>query len=313
MATPSELAKNKVRRLTSIPDDFLSKIPKSESQVYDSVIELISRLEIKNGEFVISTKNLKIASEISLQLKQVLLASDYTKYVAEFASEFDSQAKISDELFSKTFPGFTVSEMAVNVNLISKRETIDLLLNRASDAEFISPLRDIIEQSVINGSGYNETLKSLRTFIKGDDELAGKMERYSRLYAHDSYAIADRSYTSVIAEELDAEWFFYSGDTIATTRPFCEERHNQYFHYKFIEAWGAGQRTDGMAWPQDGTWAGRIPETNSKTIFSYCAGFSCRHSIIPVSIFAVPIEDIRKAISAGYYEPTEKEAELLGL
>lgn len=301
MATPSELAKNKVRRLTSIPDDFLSKIPKSESQVYDSVIELISRLEIKNGEFVISTKNLKIASEISLQLKQVLLASDYTKYVAEFAREFDSQAKISDELFSKTFPGFTVSEMAVNVNLISKRETIDLLLNRASDAEFISPLRDIIEQSVINGSGYNETLKSLRTFIKGDDELAGKMERYSRLYAHDQFSISDASYTSVIAEELDVEWFFYSGDTIATTRPFCDKRHNQFFYYKEIEDWASLD------------WSGKIPETNSSTIYSYRGGFGCRHAILPVSIFAVPKEVIERNIASGNYSPSEKEAELLGL
>jgi len=320
MATASELAKDKVRRLTSVPDDFLSKIPASEAQVYDSVVGLISRLEIKNGSYVISTKNLKIASEISQLLKGVLLSSDYTKYVAEFAREFDTQAKISDEFFKKTFPEFTVSEMAVAVNQISKRETIDLLLNRASDAEFIAPLRDIIEQAVINGSGYTETLKSIRTFIQGDAEIAGKMERYSRLYAHDAFAISDRSYTSVVSEELGIEWFFYSGDTIATTRPFCDERHNQYYYYKEIEAWGAGKPTLGKngtnqetAWPEGGTWAGRIQETNSTNIYSYGGGWNCRHSILPVSIFSVPKEVIERNIASGNYSPTEKEAELLGL
>ncbi len=301
MATAKELAAKKVRRLTTVPDDFLAKIPRAEAQVYDSVVELISRLEIKNGAYVISAKNLKIASEVSQLLKGVLLASDYTKYVAEFAREFDQQAAISDDLFQKTFPEFTVSEMAVSVNNISKRETIDLLLNRASDAEFISPLRDIIEQAVINGSGYQETLKSIRTFVQGNEEIDGKIERYSRLYAHDAFAISDRSYTSVVSEELDAEWFLYQGDTIESTRPFCQARHDEYFYYKEIEGWASLN------------WAGKIPETNSSTIYSYAGGFNCRHSIMPVSLFAVPMHVIERNIANGNYSPSEKEAELLGM
>lgn len=311
MAVPS--AKEKVRRLTTVPDEFLAKIPKAEEQVYDKVIELLSRLKIKNGSYVSSPENLRIASEISTLLRGVLLASDYTKYVTEFAREFDTQAGISDKYFKAAFPEFTVSEMALAVNATAKRNAIDLLLNRASDAEFISPLKEIIEQAVINGSGFSETLKSIRTFVLGDEELAGKMERYSRLYAHDTFAIADRSYTSIVSDELEAEWFFYSGDTITTTRPFCEERHNQFFYYKEIEAWGRGERTEGMAWPQSGTWAGRIPETNSSTIFAYCAGFQCRHDILPVSVFAVPIEVIQRNISAGLYVPSAFEAKELGL
>ena len=313
MATPDELAKKKVRRLTTIPDDFLSKIPRAESQVYDSVIDLLSRLEIKNGAYVISSKNLKRASEISRLLKEVLLASDYTKYVAEFAREFDTQATISDDLFKKTFPAFTASEMALSVNQIAKREAIDLLLNRASDAEFIAPLRDIIEQAVINGSGYQETLKSIRTFVVGNDEIDGKLERYSRLYAHDSFAIADRSYTSVVSEELEAEWFFYLGDVIDSSRPFCIERHGQYFHYKEIEAWGAGRKTGDLKWPKGGTWSGKIPETNSTTIYSYAGGFGCLHSVLPVSVFAVPKEVIERNIANGNYSPSERELELLEL
>lgn len=311
MAIPS--AKEKVRRLTTVPDEFLAKIPKAENQVYDKVVELLARLKIKNGSYVASPENLKIASEISTLLRGVLLASDYTKYVTEFAREFDVQAGVSDKYFKAAFPSFTVSEMALAVNATAKRNAIDLLLNRASDAEFISPLSNIIEQAVINNSGFSETLKSIRTFILGDEELAGKMERYSRLYAHDTFAIADRSYTSVVSDELEAEWFFYSGDTIATTRPFCEERHNQFFYYKEIEAWGRGERTEGMAWPKDGDWAGRIPETNSKTIFSYSGGWSCRHDILPVSVFAVPLDVIQRNIAAGYYVPSAFEAKELGL
>lgn len=309
----------KISRLTTVPDEFLSKIPKAESQVYDKVVEILSRLEIKDGSYVISSKNLKLASEISGLLRGVLLESDYTNFVAEFAKEFDTQAAISNSYFAKEFAGYTASEMAAAVVNTSKRQAVDLLLNRASDAEFIKPLQDIIEQSVINGSGYSETLKSIREFVQGNEETAGGLERYSRTYAHDTFAIADRSHTSVVAEELEAEWFLYSGDTIATTRPFCDERHNQYFYYKEIQAWGEGERTLGkngkneeMSWPQNDTWNGRIPETNSSTIFSYCGGFGCRHSILPVSIFSVPREVIQRNIDAGWFTPSAFEAKELG-
>lgn len=303
----------KVRRLTTVPDDFLSKIPASESQVYDKVVELLSRLQIKDGKYVISTANLEIAANISQALREALLSSSYVEAVAEFASEFDQQAAVSNKLFASTFPGFKPSEVAVNLVQIAKRDAIDLLLNRESDSAFVSPLAETITQAVVNGSGYGETLKSIRTFIEGNDKIDGALLRYSKQQAHDTFAVADRSYTSLVSEQLDAEWFFYSGDVIATSRAFCEERHNQYFYYKEIELWGAGKRTEGMSLPQGGTWNGRVPETNSATIYSYAGGINCGHSIIPVSIFSVPLTVIKRNISAGLYEPTAKEAELLEL
>jgi hypothetical protein len=310
MASP-EL--NKVRRLTTVPDAFLAKIPKAEREVYDQVIQLLSRLDIRNGQYVISSRNLQIASEISELLREVLLASDYVNYVTEFAKEFDEQAAVTNRLLEKAFPEYAPTALGAQVVNIAKRDAIDLLLNRASDSDFIAPLREVIEQAVINGAGYSETVKSIRTFIEGSDDVDGALLRYSKTYAHNAFAVADASYTSIVSEELDAEWFKYSGDEIETTRPFCAERDTQFFHYKEIEAWGAGERTEGMQWPKSGTWGGRIPETNAATIYAYRGGFSCRHSIIPVSVFAVPLEVIQRNIDNGNYEPTQKELELLGM
>jgi len=313
MPTEKELQSKKVRRLTSAPDAFLAKIPKAQREVYDKVIELISRLEVKNGSYVISDRNLKLASEIGELLRSALLSSDYTQAVTEFAKEFDQQAVINDELFKKAFPEFVPTELTARVVSIGKRDAIDLLLNRASDSDFVAPLRDVIEQAVISGSGYQETLKNIRDFIEGSEGKEGALLRYSKQMAHDSFAITDRSYTSVASEEMGAEWFKYSGDEIDTTRPFCAERDNQFFYYKEIEAWGAGERTIGMSWPKSGTWAGRIKETNSTTIYSYAGGNNCRHSILPVSLFAVPMDVIQRNIESGMYNPTQKERELLGL
>jgi hypothetical protein len=262
---------------------------------------------------VISSRNLQIASEISELLREVLLASDYVNYVTEFAKEFDEQAAVTNRLLEKAFPEYAPTALGAQVVNIAKRDAIDLLLNRASDSDFIAPLREVIEQAVINGAGYSETVKSIRTFIEGSDDVDGALLRYSKTYAHDAFAVADRSYTSIAAEELEAEWFKYSGDEIATTRPFCAERDNEFFYYKEIEAWGNGERTEGKHWPKSGTWAGRIPETNGATIYAYAGGNNCRHSIIPVSVFAVPLEVVKRNIDNGNYEPSLKEIELLGL
>ena len=133
--------------------------------------------------------------------------------------------------------------------------------------------------------------------------IRDRLLQYNKQIAHDTFAIADRNYTSAVSEELEAEWFFYSGSEIETTRPFCSARHNEYFYYREIEQWPSTA----------GDWAGRIPGTNSSTIYSYAGGYNCRHSIIPVSIRRVPEAKIREAITKWGFEPTETEAELLGL
>jgi len=317
----ADLTKDKLRRLTTVPDDFLSKIPKAEQQVYDKVVELIGRLQISNGSYVISSKNLKIAADITQLLRGVLLASDYTRYVTEFAKEFDQQAIVNNKLFEAAFPVFEPTELGKSVVNLAKRNAIDLLLNRASDTDFIAPLRETIEQAVVNGAGYRETLQSIRTFIEGSDGELGALSKYSKTYAHNVFSVSDGAYTSIVAEELDADWFIYAGDEIATTRPFCLERHGQYYHWKEIEGWFAipEKLQPGMSsstiYIKDGApyWNGIIEGTNKDTIYSYKGGNNCRHSILPVSLFSVPMDVIQRNIESGNYEPSEKELELLGM
>jgi hypothetical protein len=292
----------KVRRLTTIPDEFLARIPKAESELYDAIIEIIAQMEVRGGSFVINAANLEYAAQVGELLKEALLTTDYIDAVTEFAREFDTQVGINDELFSKTFPGFTTSEIGLQSVQIAKREAVDLLLNSAYDTGVIQPLRETLEQAVINGSGFRESLKSIREFIEGDPEKEGALLRYSKTYAHDQFAISDRAYTSIVSEEVDADWFFYSGDEIDTTRPFCAARDNQYFHYKEVESWG-----------DLSPWAGQIPGTNPSTIYSYAGGYNCRHSILPVSVFSVPKDVIQRNIESGNYNPSEKERELVGV
>lgn len=311
----SHSVNHKVDRLTTIPAEFLSKIPASESQVYDQVVLLLAKLDIKNGSFAINKKNVQIVSSIFDLLRGILLQSDYSKYVAEFVKEFDNQAVISNDIFKAMFPEFTVPDLATQINNIAKRQTVDLLLNRAADLDFVSPLRSIIEQAVYNGAGYKETLTNIRTFIKGEEKELGALSKYSSTYARDSFAVTDRTYTAIVSKDLKAEWFLYTGGTIATSRPFCKERDGEYFHIREIEGWfdKPSKLQPGQHTPVNGKWTGMVEGTNINTFFSYCGGWNCAHVPLPQSIFAIPISVVKRAIDAGYYKPSKFEREELGL
>ncbi len=53
--------------------------------------------------------------------------------------------------------------------------------------------------------------------------------------------------------------------------------------------------------------------TNEDTIFTYVGGYNCQHSLAPVSVFIVPIEQVKASIARGYFKPTDAERELLEL
>ena len=303
MATLSELIAEKTRRLTTVPDAYLTSVGKVQRNIFPDIIDLLQQLKTDSaGNLILNSSNLSIAADLKPLIKDILIDSNYTSDIKSFLSELSEQAKISNKIFAKAFDGFQPKEITDALLKTSQRNAADLMANSIGD-RFADVVRENIETAISSNAGYKETLAQLQSIVTGDDEVDGKLLQYNKQIAHDTFAIADRNYTSAVSEELGAEWFFYSGSEIDTSREFCSKRHNQYFYYKEIEDWP----------DTAGDWAGRIPGTNSSTIYSYAGGYNCRHSIIPVSIRRVPESKIREAISKYGFEPTEAEAELLGL
>jgi hypothetical protein len=303
MATVSELILEKTRRLTTVPDAYLNSVGKVQKNIFPDIIDLLKQLKTdSSGNLILNSSNLSIAAELKPLIKNILIESDYISDVKSFISELSEQAKISNNIFAKAFDGFQPKEVTDTLLKTSQRNAADLMVNSLGD-RFADVVRENVETAISSNAGYKETLSQLQTIVTGDEEVDGKLLQYNKQIAHDTFAIADRNYTSAVSEELGAEWFFYSGSEIDTSREFCSKRHNQYFYYKEIEDWPKTA----------GDWAGRIPGTNSSTIYSYAGGYNCRHSIIPVSIRRVPEKVVREAIQKWGFEPTQTEADLLGL
>ena len=314
MPTLESLLEKKIDRLESVPAAFSSNIEKVQLQLLKTINSLLAQFDVdENGNFIINESNITLAGDVDIALRKALDQSDYAEAITEFAKEFNSQIKFNDAYFQKAFAEFNKSDLGAMVVKQAQSNAVTLLINSSPDSDFIIPIKQQIEQAVINGARWAETLDIIQQITTGTPEQDGKILAYSKQIAHDTFAVADRSYASAVAEQVGATWFKYSGGKIKTSRPFCVERHNQFFCKKEIELWGGGHKTEGFIWPKDGTWAGEMDGTNERTIFATAGGYNCMHSIMAISISRVPKEVIQRAIENGYYEPTQFEIDELGL
>lgn len=304
MPTISEIIAEKTRRLTTVPDEYLTQVERSQKKIFPQIVELLNQLALdSSGNIILNNANLAIASNVKELVQGILSESEYINAVREYATQMNEQAKISNQLFAKAFDGFEASTKAEALFKLTQKNAVDLMVNSIGNQRFADVVRENIETAISSNAGFTETVRQLQTIVIGDEEVDGKLLQYNKQIAHDTFAIADRNYTSTVSEELDAEWFFYSGSEIETTRPFCAARHNEYFYYKEIESWPSTA----------GDWAGRIPGTNSSTIYSYAGGYNCRHSIIPVSVRRVPKNKVLEAINQYGYEPDAATEKYFGL
>lgn len=302
MASVNSLIELKTKRLESVPDELLTRIERVQKQVLPQVMDLISLLDRDSGGFVeLTDKNLRLLTNIQSQLRDVLQTSEYREFVDEFVQEFEVQAGVSDELFKTIFTDFATDPKALRLVQLAQRSARDLFMEGITDEAFADAIYKQLDLAISNKASFAETVRNIQEIVIGDSEKDGKILQYAKQVAHDQFALSDRAYTSAVSENIGAEWFLYAGNTIKTSREFCVERHNHYYYYKEIESWASED------------WDGKIATTNAQTIFTTAGGWNCRHSIIPVSIFIVPKTVIEKAISDGWFTPTDFEKEELGL
>jgi hypothetical protein len=294
-----QLIKEKNERLNSIPLKMQSAAEKSQKAALNDILYQLGKLELKDGQIKINNANLKIINQISEDLKGSLLSKEYLQAVKSFASQFDAQAKLNDKII-KAGVGEIENPLAARSYITNAKKTaISALSGDAFGAQITGPVSDYLQAAVVNGSSINDTIDGLRNLMEGDKKIDGKLLKYVKTITSDSFAVADRSYTSIVSDFLDAEWFYYAGSEVDNTRCFCHQRVGNYYHYEEIEAWGNGEDL-GECNLGEGKWAGMIPGTNAKTIYSYLGGYGCMHSLMPVSEAIVPDSDIQRAIDKGY-------------
>lgn len=266
----------KVNRLESVPLAFSERMVQIQRSKFVDIVSLLDELDYTGGNIVINNANLLRIEQIVEQAKDLLTTGEFETVVGELLNEFDVQAETTYKYFNEAFEGFEVPAIANDMLQQKKREAVVDLLN-STDQYLTNPMRQGLSNAVTSGASRADVISLFRELILGDEETVGRLERATRQIVSDTFALSDRAVTNAVAEQIGAEWFFYVGGLLDTTRNFCKARNGKYYRKSEVESWGAL-----------GDWQGKMAGTNEKTIFVTAGGYNCQHSILPVSESVVP-------------------------
>jgi hypothetical protein len=153
------------------------------------------------------------------------------------------------------------------------------LAKTISDPRILGDLKDFALKAVVGQQGYKDTLKGVKTFIDGNKDTAGLLEKYHRNFVYDTYSQVDRATSGVFADKIGLDYAIYEGGLIKTSRKFCKEHNGKVYTREEIAAF----------LPTEG-----IPPNYNP--FQDLGGYGCRHHLnwISYAIAVVFRPDLQK-------------------
>ena len=287
----------KLERLESVPNTFLTSMERIQRNKFNDIVSLLDMLDYQGGNLVVNEANLLRIEALVEEIKGVLTGSEFEKAVGTLMNEFDEQAVLNFAYFEEIDPAFSIPSISTAIVKERQAATIASLLD--STNQYLSnPTREALSSAIQSGSSRQDLINTLRTILRGDKDRDGRLLRSTRLVVSDAFALNDAAVSETIAENLQLEWYLYTGGKMDTTRCFCGERNGNFYHKTEVQKWGAlDKKSIGQCYSKKYGWQGRMPNTNSQTIFLTRGGYNCQHSLLPVSESVVPQKDIQRVFA----------------
>ena len=256
--------------LTNIPEEFISAVEVANKKVFDSVLKLLSELEQKDGYIIPNKANLQKIELIAEQIRTTLLEGDYVKALTEYTKTFEAHGQVVLETFDI---GAKLSDNPFYKDLIkqTQRNVLELFDSSAIESQLVSPIKDILTNSISSSMKFSDAVKSIRDFIEGSDTVEPRLLKYAKVYARDAFSIFDRSFTQVVNKEYDIKYWEYAGGIVKGTREFCKNKVGKAFTDDEVRSWAKDD------------WQGKNSNTTAQSIFTYLGGYNCMHVLLPIS------------------------------
>jgi hypothetical protein len=261
-------------------EEFAQQVEQLQTSIYNQLIRTVKGLDLDNEGYILQNNaNRKILYELEGIIDTLLPGQDFTAIVSETIAILPQIDALNSEYFSNLSDKFTPTRNYFKVLQSQTIEKIESFLLRDGLAFAVkTPLKDIMNLNINTGGSFSGFLDQLRNFIKGDEDLDGRLLSYSRGLLRDTLFNYSRAYQQAVTADLGLSYYLYAGGVMDKTRPFCMERVGNFYHESEIKLW-ANQE-----------WQGKNKDTTESSIFVYCGGYNCAHSLIPVSETLVPEE-----------------------
>lgn len=282
--------------LDNAADSFESIATKEQKKLFDEVLTLAKDLETDTlGKVKQTIGNLKRLTQIKAKLAALAKDKDWAAGIAKFAQYFGTLQKMQNEYYSQHFPEATFSETAKKKNELMKQlavqNTIEALMGDGLKANVTDKLNDILLRAVTTGAKYSDLQEELRAHLMGKDGGQGALVRYTTTYATTALSQYTGQHNKLLTDDLDTEWFMYTGSNKETTREFCEHlTAKKYIHRSEIPTILTGKIDDYQCaiYPKTGLPYGMIEGTTPENFQCNCGGWNCRHQLVPVADAVVP-------------------------
>lgn len=283
--TPQQVASSIEGLIISANETYAAQIVRVQSKLYNDLVTILKFIETDaDGNILQNAGNRAILKAGQNQFDKTIQSSGYQDAVEGHLKVIPKIDDLNASYFESVSSAFKPNRVFIRQLQSSAIETVNsFVLQDGLQSQIAGPLNQILNQNINSGGSFSGMLKQLEIFTKGNDQVEGRLLRYTRTYISDTLFTYSRSFQQSVTADLKLEWYSYSGGIQDKTRPFCEERAGKFFHHKEVEAWASLE------------WQGRNPLTTTSSIFIFCGGFNCKHSLIPVSEIIVPSEDLNRA------------------
>lgn len=265
-------------------DVFGTEVERLQNQVYNKVIASLKDLEMdRDGNILQNAQNRRILSQAEEVIDSILPGAEFTQFVSEVLTIIPQIETLNAEYFSGISSKFKLNRTFLSSLQDQTVEKIEgTLLQDGLRFAIKDPLKDILNQNINTGGNFSGMLDQVRSFIAGEDDLDGRLLSYSRGIVRDTLFDYSRAFQQAVTADLKLEYYMYAGGIMDKTRPFCLERAGRYFHESEIKSWASMD------------WAGKRAGTTESSIFIFCGGYGCLHSMVPVDRSIVDKETIRR-------------------
>ncbi|WP_428662052.1 hypothetical protein [Runella sp.] len=251
-------------QLTKWLESLRQRILAINAVVLDGLYEFIDKVDntLSLGE------NLNVLLAAQFQLPRLIQSAGYGVMVNNLVTKIGETITKVDSYLNKVFNNQPDKIRKVtNTFTAALAKVRESLLGEGIQQGMVGEIVKTMQFHIYSKSTKTAFREALRKVLGNDGQVVKSLTTYSS-YALYQYS---RAYTLEVTKELDAQFYYYMGNRIETTREFCHHRHGKAFTKKQVLSW---LKLD---------WKGKIPGTSILSIFMYVGGYNCRHRLIPIS------------------------------
>lgn len=292
MPTQQQLINQILTTIDDAVNSFNANIPKLQQAILSDVILLVKDLDISpDGTIKNSVTNLRTIGKIKAKLESIVLNDSYLKEVKKFTDAFEAVAKLQNQYFLSIEKTFKPKALLAEIQKQSINAAIESLTEAGIGVNVVDEIQSMLRKNITSGGSYSDLVSQLRNSIISNKTGAGLLERYMKQVTVDSIQQFNAQYSHAISDDLQLEFFWYTGSNLETTREFCEHLTKKKWIHKSELQTILGGDIDGHQVkinPKTKLWAGAIPDTNVANFKINRGGFNCGHQLAPVSSAVIP-------------------------